>query len=180
MIGQEADHPSLQGLASARRQRGRGSRENVALQAQLPALSSQPDRFLTLGSRQGRVDRPGLPAAFLPVGRGNPVPERLGGGPELAGQVRRITSGTDQLDHLPPEFRRVRRTCSGHGRHLARSACYVHPNGVIPPLEAVEYATPEWVDRYNHRRPFGPIGLVPPAAAEAAFYADRESTPLAA
>jgi transposase InsO family protein len=47
-------------------------------------------------------------------------------------------------------------------------------------LEAVEYATLEWVDWYNHRRLFGPIGFVPPAAAEAAFYADLESTALAA
>ena len=34
-------------------------------------------------------------------------------------------------------------------------------------LEAVEFATLEWVDWFNHRRLFGPIGHVPPAEAEA-------------
>ena len=35
-------------------------------------------------------------------------------------------------------------------------------------LEAVEYATLEWVDWFNHRRLLEPIGNVPPAEAEAA------------
>ena len=38
-------------------------------------------------------------------------------------------------------------------------------------LEAVEFATLEWVDWFNHRRLLGPIGHVPPAEAEAAHYA---------
>jgi transposase InsO family protein len=41
-------------------------------------------------------------------------------------------------------------------------------------LEAVEYATLEWVDRFNHRRLLEPIGHVPPAEAEAAYYAALE------
>lgn len=36
--------------------------------------------------------------------------------------------------------------------------------------EAVELATLEWVDWYNHRRWLEPIGNVPPAEAEAAYY----------
>ena len=36
-------------------------------------------------------------------------------------------------------------------------------------LDDVEYATLEWVDWFNHRRLFGPIGYVPPAEFEAAF-----------
>lgn len=36
---------------------------------------------------------------------------------------------------------------------------------------AVEYATLEWVDWYNNRRLLEPIGHVPPAEAEAAYYA---------
>ena len=78
MIGQQADHPSLQGLASARRQRGRGSRENVALQLELTHLTPQPDELLALGRRKRRLDRLGLPATFPPVSLGDPVPDRLG------------------------------------------------------------------------------------------------------
>lgn len=47
-------------------------------------------------------------------------------------------------------------------------------------LEAVEYATLAWVDWFNHRRLMEPIGFVPPAEAEAAFYAELEDKPLAA
>jgi putative transposase len=37
-------------------------------------------------------------------------------------------------------------------------------------LEAVEYATLEWVDWFNNRRLLEPIGNIPPAEAEAAYY----------
>ncbi len=36
--------------------------------------------------------------------------------------------------------------------------------------EAVELATLAWVDGFNHRRLLEPIGNVPPAEAEAAYY----------
>ncbi|GIV00210.1 MAG: hypothetical protein KatS3mg014_1825 [Actinomycetota bacterium] len=38
-------------------------------------------------------------------------------------------------------------------------------------VDDVEYATLEWVDWFNHRRLLGPIGYVPPAEFEAAYYA---------
>ena len=41
-------------------------------------------------------------------------------------------------------------------------------------LEAVELATLEWVDWFNHRRLLGPIGHVPPAEAEAAHHAQMD------
>jgi transposase InsO family protein len=41
-------------------------------------------------------------------------------------------------------------------------------------LEAVEFATLEWVDWFNNRRLLEPIGNVPPAEAEAAYYAALE------
>jgi transposase InsO family protein len=41
-------------------------------------------------------------------------------------------------------------------------------------LQAVEYATLEWVDWFNNRRLLGSIGYVPPAEAEAAYYAGLE------
>jgi putative transposase len=47
-------------------------------------------------------------------------------------------------------------------------------------LAAVELATLEWVDWFNHRRLLAPIGFVPPAEAEAAFYAELEGADLAA
>jgi transposase InsO family protein len=37
-------------------------------------------------------------------------------------------------------------------------------------LKAVEFATLEWVDWFNHRRLLEPIGYVPPAEYEARYY----------
>jgi transposase InsO family protein len=37
-------------------------------------------------------------------------------------------------------------------------------------IDAVEYATLEWVDWFNNRRLYGPLGHVPPAEYEAAYY----------
>jgi transposase InsO family protein len=48
------------------------------------------------------------------------------------------------------------------------------------PTEAVEFATLEWVDWLNHRRLLEPIGNVPPAEAEARYYAALDQMPLAA
>ena len=42
-------------------------------------------------------------------------------------------------------------------------------------MEAVEYATLEWVDWFNHRRLLEPLGYVPPAEFEAAYYRGQES-----
>ena len=47
-------------------------------------------------------------------------------------------------------------------------------------FEAVEFATLEWVDWFNTRRLLEPIGNIPPAEAEAAYYAELEATPIAA
>ena len=47
-------------------------------------------------------------------------------------------------------------------------------------LEAVEFATLEWVDWFNHRRLLEPIGNIPPAEAEARYYALLEQPALAA
>src|SRR4051812_40785704 len=37
-------------------------------------------------------------------------------------------------------------------------------------VEAVEFATLEWVDWFNHRRLLEPIGNIPPPAAQARYY----------
>jgi len=47
-------------------------------------------------------------------------------------------------------------------------------------LAGVELATLEWVDWFNNRRLLQPIGNIPPAEAEAAFYDTLESKPIAA
>ena len=47
-------------------------------------------------------------------------------------------------------------------------------------LEAVELATLEWVDWFNHRRLLEPIGYLPPAEAEAAYYRQQNELAMAA
>ncbi|NJO54035.1 MAG: hypothetical protein HC829_03625 [Bacteroidales bacterium] len=47
-------------------------------------------------------------------------------------------------------------------------------------VEAVEFATLEWVDWFNNRRLLAPIGNIPPAEAEARHYALLEETAMAA
>lgn len=47
-------------------------------------------------------------------------------------------------------------------------------------LEIVEFATLEWVDWFNHRRLLEPIGNMPPAEAEARYYAQLDEVPMAA
>jgi hypothetical protein len=47
-------------------------------------------------------------------------------------------------------------------------------------LDAVEYATLEWVDWFNNRRLIEPIGNIPPVEAEANFYTALETKTIAA
>ena len=47
-------------------------------------------------------------------------------------------------------------------------------------FEAIEFATVEWVDWFNHRRLLEPIGNIPPAEAEARYYAQRQEPAIAA
>jgi len=46
-------------------------------------------------------------------------------------------------------------------------------------LEAVEFATLEWVDWFNNRRLLEPIGYVPPAEYEQMYYLAQQATPSA-
>ena len=48
----------------------------------------------------------------------------------------------------------------------------IHRRGPWRNLEAVELATLEWVDWFNHRRLLEPIGNIPPAEAEARYHAE--------
>jgi transposase InsO family protein len=56
----------------------------------------------------------------------------------------------------------------------------IHRRGSWRNFEAVEYATLEWVDWFNNRRILEPIGNIPPAEAEANFYAVLETETMAA
>ena len=47
-------------------------------------------------------------------------------------------------------------------------------------LEAVEYATLEWVDWFNNRRLLEPIGHVPPAEYEQEYYRVGETLAMGA
>jgi transposase InsO family protein len=87
-----------------------------------------------------------------------------------AGLVPSVGSVGDSYDHALAE------TING-----LYKAEVIHRRGPWRTLQAVEYATLEWVDWFNNRRLLEPIGNVPPAEAEAAYYrALEEPTPIAA
>ena len=56
----------------------------------------------------------------------------------------------------------------------------IHRRGPWRSFEAVEYATLEWVDWFNTRRLLEPIGNIPPAEAEANYYAANQDFAMAA
>jgi putative transposase len=56
----------------------------------------------------------------------------------------------------------------------------IHRRGPWRSFEAVEFATLEWVNWFNHRRILEPIGNIPPAEAEQRYYAQIEEYDIAA
>jgi transposase InsO family protein len=56
----------------------------------------------------------------------------------------------------------------------------IHQRGPWRSFEAVEFATLEWVNWFNYRRLFEPIGNIPPAEAEQRYYAMLEQLAMAA
>ena len=56
----------------------------------------------------------------------------------------------------------------------------IHRRGPWRNFEAVEFATLEWVDWFNHRRLLEPIGNIPPAEAEERYYARLDAPAMAA
>jgi len=56
----------------------------------------------------------------------------------------------------------------------------IHRRGPWRTMEAVEFATLEWVDWFNNRRLLEPIGNIPPAEAEERYYAMMVETAAAA
>ncbi len=51
----------------------------------------------------------------------------------------------------------------------------IHRRGPWKSMEAVEFATLEWVDWFNNRRLLEPIGNIPPVEAEANYYAAMDA-----
>ena len=64
-----------------------------------------------------------------------------------------------------------------NGRYKAE---VIHRRGPWRSFEAVEFATLEWVDWFNHRRLLEPIGNIPPAEAEENHYAMLDAPDMAA
>ncbi len=56
----------------------------------------------------------------------------------------------------------------------------IHRRAPWKSFEAVELATLAWVNWFNNRRLLEPIGNIPPAEAEARYYAMQENIPMAA
>ena len=56
----------------------------------------------------------------------------------------------------------------------------IHRRSAWRSIEAVELATVHWVDWFNTRRRLEPIGNIPPADAEATYYAALEPMLIAA
>jgi transposase InsO family protein len=56
----------------------------------------------------------------------------------------------------------------------------IYARGPWRSLEAVEYATLEWVDWFNNRRLLEPIGHIPPAEFEEAYYRQQSGQAMAA
>ncbi len=56
----------------------------------------------------------------------------------------------------------------------------IHRRGPWKSFEAVEFATLERVEWFNHRRLMGPIGDIPPAEAEERYYAMPDEPAMAA
>jgi len=56
----------------------------------------------------------------------------------------------------------------------------IHRRGPWKSCDAVEFATLEWVNWFNHRRLMEPIGNIPPAEAEDRYSAMMDQPALAA
>ena len=56
----------------------------------------------------------------------------------------------------------------------------IRKKGPWKSLEAVEFATLEWVHWFNNTRLFEPIGNIPPAEFEKAYYTELHSLPVVA
>ena len=78
---------------------------------------------------------------------------------------------------LGRQRRRLLRQCARLG--LFKTAV-IRRRGPWRNADAVDFATLEWVDWFNHRRLLEPIGNIPPAEAEARYYEPINDLPMVA
>src|SRR5260370_13973083 len=114
----------------------------MALQPQLLVLTPQPGQLITreCGQTRSRL----LPAALVSVSLGDSRANGVAAWLKLAGKIVRITSSTDEVDHLSAKLRRIRWTCSWHRQHLWRDTQGVHQTGAIPHLVHVPLVAGLW------------------------------------
>ena len=109
---------------------GRGFCQDVPFFAQAPNLPTQPTQLLSL-----RSARPIPATPLVTVGLHDPVADHLCGRLELSGQLLRTASGSNQLNHLTPQGRRVRRSCSVYLRQTSKASFGMvdtsFPNGQV-------------------------------------------------
>src|SRR5207244_3501150 len=89
---------------------------------------AEPTQLLMLLRREAVRALAGVEGRLL-----HPVPDRLGRGLKLAPELLGRSAMPDQLDHLPPERRRVRPMALRHrGRSLPPQPWGVHETGSTP------------------------------------------------
>ncbi|HXH16071.1 MAG TPA: DDE-type integrase/transposase/recombinase [Sphingomonas sp.] len=88
--------------------------------------------------------------------------------PAEAGKELSVGSVGDSYDH--PVMSEVEGALAETINGLYKAEV-VHRRGLWGSFEAVEYATLEWVDWFNHRRMLEPIGNIPLAEAKDRYYA---------
>ena len=117
-----------------------------------------------------------MPAPVLPLWLPfNPAPRSTIAPPQISWRYLAITNAPGK-------------TASTHRLHnaLAETVIGLFKTEVIRhrgpwrSLEAVEFATLEWVDWFSHRCLLEPIGNMPPAEAEARYHTGLEEPALAA
>ena len=93
------------------------------------------------------------------------------------------------MGRAPPTFPEIERVYAENFRvygALAESIIGLYKTEVIRRrgpwrhVEAVPFATSEWVDWFNNRRLLEPIGNVPPAEFERAYYGSQATHAMAA
>ena len=85
-----------------------------------------------------------------------------------------------EVDVLPFELERLGHAGARANQERQKRAEVLRRRGSWRHAEAVELATLEWVDWFNHRRPLEPIGNIRPAEAEARYYEHLNELPMAA
>ena len=123
-------------------------------------LGAQPGQFVTLRRAQ-RISLHRTMAALLALGLRDPIADRLAARFEFTRQIFWFTSGAEQLDHLAPEFRRIRgrfrgintphvkalqaSTVPGEAQTAAASVSRVPLTRIArPPAASVRCGVPTW------------------------------------